>query len=148
MTFDIWFVNKYQEKVEFVSEKNWANWGEKQNEYRPVFGAGLMLRFEFKVFDFNWRHVGTTRLPVGIVWLIIIIFVTFKFFFFFLQNSIVLCTHNTHEDFDCLKLEICKSNTDISFSCMYVYSDSTSSIRYIWLTYLQFYAVKIAHNYA
>ena len=37
MPFDIWSVNKYQEKVDFVSEETWTNQGKKQNEYGHAF---------------------------------------------------------------------------------------------------------------
>ena len=53
--------------------------------------------------------------------------------------------YHGHKDFNCLNLQKCKSNIDISIFYLFIYSNSikTIYISNIWFTYLQFYTVKI-----
>ena len=65
------------------------------------------------------------------------------------QNSIMRHTRITRNDFNCLILQICKSNFDTSISYQFTYSNSIGKflVSNIWGIYLQFYTVKITHNY-
>ena len=38
--------------------------------------------------------------------------------------------YKTREDFDCLKLQICKSSIDISVSYLFIYLNSTKLFKY------------------
>ena len=53
---------------------------------------------------------------------------------FFVKNLIRPHTHNTHNDFDSIKLKICKSNIDILIPYLFIYSNSMRtklSIQYL-----------------